>query len=1100
MKKNNPFRDLFYRSLKKTLLIMRIAIILMILGILQARASDAYSQNTRLSLNFSETELVKVLDKIEVESEFFFLYNEKLLDTDRKVNIIENDQLINVILDNLFAGTDVKYTIIDRKIILSPDYLNEMPAQQQKIITGTITDENGNPLPGVNIQVEGTTIGSISDINGKYSINIPREEAVLVFSFFGYNLEKVSVAGKVSVDVQLTPDIKALEEVVVIGYGTVKKSDITGSVVSVKGKDISLQAVSNPVQALAGISSGVQVLQESGQPGTALSVLIRGGNSLLGSNSPLYVIDGFPIVGDLSSVNSNDIMSLEILKDASATAIYGSRGANGVILVTTKKGQEGKTTIEYNGYYGVQKVANTIDMLNAKEFATLANVRALNDNMAPYFTDSEIASFSEGTDWQDEVFQLAPIQDHSLAISGGNSKTLFNVSGSYFDQDGIILNSWYKRYQFRPSIEHKITKNWKISSNNILSYSNSNNLFSNNTERGAGVLSGALIAPPTVSVKDSEGNYNNVRAYSFSPDILENPVAMALERKDQTTVKSALLNLSTQGTLIKDLVFYASIGLDYQNSRRDFYSPKIFQPSATGSALISVNEYLDLISENHLTYTKKVGANHEFKAMGAFTAQEAVTQFVSSSSTGYLSDKLENYSLQSGSTFGTPTSSYSRYALLSYLGRVNYSFMEKYLITASIRSDGSSRMGADNKWGYFPSAAAAWKISKEGFLKDNSTISNLKLRASWGQTGNTAVSPYQSLSILSSSQTVFDNSIVIGYAPGTAMPNPNLKWESTTQIDIGLDAGLLDDRINLSLDYYHKLTDDLLASIPVTLSSGYSTQSTNLGSIENEGFELSANSVVINRTFQWNLGFIASFNRNEVISLAGGTDIFGVSLGNALPAMSLVREGYPVGVFFGYVEDGLTEDGLIKYADLDQNGIINSLDRSIIGDPNPDFTFGLTSDMSYKGFGLTVLVNGVQGNDILNYNLSNVADGFSFGINQMQDVLGNYWTKENPNPNARYPKISKNTRYQGSDRFIEDGSYIQLKNVKLSYTLNGERFSSSPFFNSQIFLNFQNLLTFTKYSFYTPTMNTRGGGISKGIDQFGYPDARTIMLGVKIIL
>ena len=821
---------------------------------------------------------------------------------------------------------------------------------------------------------------------------------------------------------------------------------------------------------------------------------------MLGGNNPLYVVDGFPLIGDISTLNPNDIESIEILKDASSTAIYGSRGANGVILVTTKGGKDGKTVVEYNGYTGFQQVRRRIDMLNATEFATLANVRASNDGLSPFFTEAEIGSFGVGTDWQDEIFREALVQNHSVTVSGGNDKTLFSVSGNYFSQDGVIINSGFKYLQLTSNIEHKINSKWKVSLNNIINRRNSNSIFSNNTERGAGVLSAALVAPPNIPAFDGEGNYSNVRQYAFSPDILEHPVAMARERKDLRATNSLLLNLNLEGKLAKNLVLNSSFGVQYENERDDFYSPTIFQPSATGTARISYRDLTAIVNENILTYSASINKNHDITVLGGITGQKTTNQFVNASSTGFLSDALENNSLQSGDTPGTPTSGNNEATIISGLSRLNYGYKGKYLLTSSFRADGSSVFGDANKWGYFPSVALAWRVSEESFLKESDAISGLKLRASWGLTGNTAVSPYQSISILTSTSTVFDDNVSIGFAPGSSKPNPDLKWETTTQLDVGVDIGFLNNRINFTFDYYLKQTDDLLASIPVVLSSGFTSQAANLGSMENEGFELNLNTVVFDRAFKWNLNGNFSMNRNKVLSLPEGGDIFGAGLGVALPAMSLVREGEPVGVFFGLVEDGLTDEGIINYIDTDNNGEINGLDRQIIGDPNPDFIFGINSTMNYKNFGLDILINGVQGNDILNYNLANVADAFAFGSNQLQDVLGNYWTEANPDPNAKYPRVSQDTRFQGSDRFIEDGSYVQIRNVRLSYTFKGNMFENTLLNNSQLYLNIQNLATFTNYSFYSPSNNTRGGGISKGIDQFGYPDTRTLMLGLRIKL
>lgn len=990
----------------------------------------------------------------------------------------------------------IKYTPTLTLLLLF--FLQNMIAQTS-LISGMVKDDAGVPLAGASVIVKGTTRGAVTDFDGNFTIEADKE-AVLVVSYLGFVTQEAPINGRSNIEVTMTTDAASLDEVVVVGYGQVKKSDLTGSVASVKSEAIGLQAVSNPVESLTGAASGVQVLSDSGQPGSDLNVLIRGGNSVLGGNNPLYVVDGFPLIGDISALNPNDIASIEILKDASSTAIYGSRGANGVILVTTKGGKDGKTVVEYNGYTGFQQVRRRIDMLNATEFATLANVRASNDGIDPFFTNAEIDSFGEGTDWQDEIFRQAIIQNHSVTVSGGNDKTLFSVSGNYFSQDGVIINSGFKYLQLTTNLEHKINSKWKIGLNSIINRRNSNSIFSNNTDRGSGVLSGALVAPPTVPVYDSQGNYSFVRPYPFSPDILEHPVAMALERKELRKTNSLLLNLNVGGTLAKNLVLNSSIGVEYNNVREDFYSPTIFQPSATGSASILYTDETSIVNENILTYSGTINDDHEFTVLGGITGQKTTNQFAEASSTGFLSDALENNSLQSGDTPGTPESGNSEFTILSGLGRLNYGYKGKYLLTSSFRADGSSVFGDANKWGYFPSLALAWRVSEEEFLKNNDNISSLKFRASWGLTGNTSVSPYQSLAILTSTSTVFNDNVSIGFAPGSSKPNPDLKWETTEQLDIGFDIGFLNNRINFTFDYYLKQTDDLLANIPVILSSGFTTQAANLGSMENEGFELNLNTAVIDRAFKWNLNANFSMNRNEVTSLPDGGDIFGSGLGNALPAMSLVREGEPVGVFFGLVEDGLTDEGIIKYVDTDNNGEINGLDRQIIGDPNPDFIFGLNSSMTYKNFGLDILVNGVQGNDILNYNLANIADGFSFGINQIQDVLGNFWTEENPNINAKYPRISQNTRYQGSDRFIEDGSYIQIRNVRLSYTFRGEIFKNMGLNNSQLYLNVQNLATFTDYSFYSPTNNTRGGGISKGIDQWGYPDTRTILLGLRINL
>ncbi|CAL1516463.1 TonB-dependent receptor P3 [Chitinophaga sp. MM2321] len=1064
-------------------------------------SATAFSQ--RFSLSEKNAVLDNVLKKIKAQSGYLFLYDSELMELSKPVTVEIKNAPLEEVLQKCLSGQPFTYELVNKTIVIRLKNVEEKKTDLAPALIdtvgGVITNNTGIPVQGVSVGIKGTTKGTISDERGRYRLQQVNEDAVLVFRMIGFQSFEEPVASRSQVNVALRPELSKLDEVIVVGYGTQKRSDLTGSISSVRGEQLSAQAIRNPVQALTGLTPGVQVMQNSGEPGSALSVRIRGGNSLIGGNEPMYVIDGFPITGTLDNINPNDILSIEILKDASATAIYGSRGANGVVMVTTKKGKNGRTLVEYDSYYGFQQVTKKIDMLNAREFATLANERAANDNGTPFFTDAEIQSFGKGTDWQDEIFQTAPIQNHSLSVSGGNDKTRFSLSASYFDQKGVIINSYYNQAQLRANVEHSISDKWKVSFNNIVSRTKNNLLFSENSERGSGVLSGALISPPTVPVYNEQGNYSNVRKYSFSPDIAENPVAMALERKNVTTRNALLTNLFIEGKLTPDLVLRSSVGIQYENSRVDFYSPTIFQPSATGSASISYGESMNIVNENTLTYTKTVNNDHRFTLLGGLTSEKNTATGLGASATGFLTNTLENNSLQSGTSPGIPTSSINEYAILSWLGRLNYSYKGKYLLTSSIRADGSSRFGKANRWGYFPSTALAWRVSEENFWQGiKPVVNDLKLRGSWGVTGNTALSPYQSLAILSSVQTVLDDNLYIGFAPGSIKPNPDLKWETTTQVDAGVDIALFNSRFSLSFDYYSKRTNDLLSSVPVSSSSGYTTTISNLGAVQNKGIEAAINANILqDGAFKWDMGVNISRNRNKVLTLSGGTDIFGVILGNTLPAMSLVREGHPIGVFYGYLEDGLDDKGAIVYKDLDKNGVINSLDRTIIGDPNPDYVLGINSHMSYKNFDLSILVTSVQGVDILNYNLSNVADGFSFGINQIKDVLGNYWTEQNPDPHAKYPKISKTTRYQGSDRFIEDGSYVRVKNIQLSYTLKKDKVVLA---GSQIYVAVQNAFTFTKYSFYTPEINTRGAGISRGIDQFGYPDARSIMIGLRVKL
>ena len=967
---------------------------------------------------------------------------------------------------------------------------------QELNVSGKVTSaQDEQPLVGVNILVQGTDQGTTSDGGGNYTLGLDNPGATLVFSYIGYATKNIPVNNQTTLNVSLEIDVLGLDEVVAIGYGYAKKSDLTGSVGTINQKLLNSQAVENPLMALTGTTSGVQVLQNSGEPGSGFGVRIRGSNSLLGGNSPLFVVDGFPITGNLDNLNPNDISSVEVLKDASATAIYGSRGANGVVMITTKKGANRKTTIEYTSYTGTQSETKRIDMLNAKEFATLANFRASVDGEAPFFTSAEVSSFGEGTDWQDLIFRAGSIENHSLMFSGGNQTTRFGLSGNYFKHKGVILNSFSDRFQIKLDLDHDINDKWNIAVQNILNRNKKNEVMADNNSRGSGIVDGALNAPPTLSPKDANGKWQDLRVYPFSPDVMENPVMLTNEIKDETTKNSNLLNIAIEGEVADNLRLKSTLGVEYYDKRGDYYSSTEYSRSYLGNAEIRYEDFTNLLNENTLTYTK-LSDNYSMEVLGGITSQKTTMQDVWTSTTGYLVNVMENYRLQSGTSVRTPTSGYVDYSILSYLGRVNFALKNKYLVTTSFRMDGSSRFGANSKWGTFPSFAVAWRVSEEDFWP-TSLVNSFKLRGGWGNTGNTAVAPYQSLNTLASTTNVFDDKIYTGFAPGAIKPNPDLKWENTSQVNVGVDMGLFENRLSLVLDYYKKTTTDLLANVPLPTSSGFSSITSNIGTIENSGIEISSNYQYNKGDFSLSLGGNISMNDNKVVELSQGADLMGATLGLPISIpISLVREGEPIGVFYAYKEDGINADGSIKYVDQNGDGAINAVDRVVIGDPNPDYIFGINSFMSYKNFGLSVVVTGVQGNDVFNFNSSNVGDGFAFGINQMREVKDNYWTSENKNTSADYGKISQYTRYDASDRHVEDGSYVKIQNLELSYTFTG----LDSFDNLQVYVGGQNLLTWTNYSWYSPEVNTKGADISKGIDMSAYPMVRTMTIGIRVKL
>jgi TonB-linked SusC/RagA family outer membrane protein len=966
-------------------------------------------------------------------------------------------------------------------------------------VRGKIMDERGEGLPGVSVLIKGTQQGTTTDEKGNFSVDVADDKSILVFSFVGYLSQEVIVGSSVSIDIKLKVDDKALDEVVVVGYGTVKKSDLTGSVSQVKAKELNSYPNTNVLQALSGRSAGVQVLQNTGAPGAPVSVRIRGTNSIQGSNEPLYVVDGFPLSGSNPTVlNNADIENIEILKDASATAIYGSRGANGVVLITTKRGKAGKTKVDFETSYSSQMLRKKLDMMNAQEYATFYNEQAINDNLKPYFTQQQIDGFGNGFDWQDFVFQKAPMKTTAVNVSGGTEKTQFALSGSLFNQEGIIRGSDYNRYSLRTNVNHAISNKLTVNFTGTLTRVKSNAQNSQGGNRGGSLIAGAISAPAILNPYNDDGTYRVFgTAYSFINAQLINPTNFLNEQSSRTKGNRILANASVIYKPIPELTIKLSGGIENSDDRSDSYTTNNFVNSQ-GSASVSTGQFTSMLSENTVSYNKTIAQRHSISAVAGITYQDFVSTGLTGSGVGFLSNTSQTYDLAAANTPGIPGSSYSKSTLLSYLGRINYAFDSKYLATASFRVDGSSKYSEGNKWGYFPSAALAWRISNEAFLKDNNLISDLKLRVSWGLTGSQAIGPYATLNQLLSGKTVFDDALYTTYAPGTVLPG-NLKWETTEQRDIGLDFGVFRNTVVLSLDYYLKNTRDLLNTVQLPSSLGFRSTIQNVGEVQNKGFELGINANVLNGVFKWDVNGNISLNRNKVIRLYGGQDILGgfVDINTITDTRNILREGQPMGKFWGYIENGYDEKGKIKYQDLNNDGSITVLDKTYIGDPNPVFIYGLNSSMSFKNFDLTVFIHGTHGNDILNTSSINNTVDYSNGLNMPREVYLSHWTPTNPT--AKYPAVSTTTRINVSDRFVEDGSYMRLKNIQLAYNFSVQKWGVNWIQNIQLYASGQNLLTFTKYSWWDPEVNSSGGANStgQGFDQFSYPTSKAVTVGLR---
>ncbi|WP_229214958.1 TonB-dependent receptor [Dyadobacter bucti] len=1082
-------------------ILMKISVLFLTLACVQVSAS-ALSQ--KISLSVENAPMEQVIKVIKKRSGYLFIYNNELLKKAKPVTIKISEGTIEQVLEQCFDKQPLTYELLEKTIVVKPKIQEAIKEQPPMIIPktevrGKVSDESGGGLPGVSIVLKGTQRGTTTSTDGTFTLEIEEKDAVLIFSFVGYLSKEVTVGALTTLDVTLSVDNKALEEIVVVGYGTVKKSDLTGSVSQVKAKELNSYPSTNVLQALSGRSAGVQVVQNTGAPGAPVSVRVRGTNSIQGSNEPLYVVDGFPLSGSNPTVlNNADIENIEILKDASATAIYGSRGANGVVLITTKRGKAGKTSVDFETSYSTQSLRKRLDMMNATEYATFYNEQAANDKMKPYFTQQQVDGFGPGFDWQDFVFRKAPMKTTSLNVSGGSEKTQFSLSGSTFNQDGIIRGSDYNRYSLRANVSHAISSKLSVNFAGTLTRVKSNAQNSQGGNRGGSLIAGAISAPPILTPYNEDGTYRVFgTAYSFINAQLINPINFLNEQRSQTRGNRVLTNAALIYTPVPGLTVKFSGGIENSDDRTDSYTTNNFVNSQ-GSASVSTSQFTSLLSENTISYNKTFLQKHSVSAVAGFTYQDFVNTGLSGSGVGFLSNTSQTYDLAAANTPGIPSSFYTKSSLLSYLGRVNYAFDSKYLATASFRVDGSSKYSEGNKWGYFPSAALAWRISNEAFLKNNTFISDLKLRLSWGLTGSQAINAYATLNQLISGKTVFDDALFTTYAPGTVLPG-NLKWETTEQKDIGIDFGIIRNRLVLTADYYIKNTRDLLNTVQLPSSLGFINTIQNIGEVRNKGFELGVNAVVTNGAFKWDINTNISLNRNKVIKLYGGQDILGgfVDINTITDTRNILREGQPMGRFWGYVEEGYDENGKIRYVDQNNDGTITVLDKTYIGDPNPNFIYGFNSNMSYKNFELTVFLQGTQGNDIFNTSSINNTVDYANGLNMPREVFLNHWTPSNTD--AKYPALSTTTRINVSDRFVENGSYMRLKNIQLAYNFPTQKWGVSWVQGIQLYASGQNLLTLTKYSWWDPEVNSNGGANStaQGFDQFSYPTSKVVTFGVR---
>ncbi|MGV8091967.1 MAG: TonB-dependent receptor [Mangrovibacterium sp.] len=1108
MKKNEPLRELLCHSLKKTLLIMRIAVVLLLFGFLQIHANNAYSQKTRLSINFSDTKLVNVLDQIENETEFLFLYNEKLIDPNRKVSIHVQDQGIEDILKLLFTGTDVEYSILDRKIILSPSE-NPSTTQQQKSIAGKVTDTSGAPLPGVSVVVKGTTQGTISDADGNYSLSNVSSDGTLVFSFVGMKTQEILVAGKLQINVILEEEVFDVDEVVVVGYGTQKKSDITGSIATVKVDELVTQPTSDFQGMLKGKVPGLYVTVKDARPGGSSDVLLRGVRSLKGGNAPLYVVDGVAI-SSINEINIDDVESISILKDASSQAIYGARASNGVILITTKRGSNtgNKVEVSYHGYCSIQNVNPNFEIFSPEEYIQLRReayrgdlATAENGWIGTYpddeqmFTPLELDRIATKNyvNWTDYAFKKdVPLTKHDISLVGGNEFTKYSASLDYYYQDGIRYSSDLTKYSGRLTLDQKISETFKTGLSVYYT------TYTQNQETNT--WTDFITFSPLSQIYDENGE---LVLYPTGDGKSVNPLMYEKTRNYEYKAERIIVNgyLEVTPAFLPGLKYKLNANLNSRNRETHTFMNKEDRTYLTkGYASINFYTNKDYLVENILTYNKTIKDKHKLDVTVMQSIEPQYAYSTTSTATLLGNDFFGINSLNTALESAVARSSTER-KMVSFMGRINYAFLEKYLLSFTVRADGSSVFGANNKWGYFPSAAVAWNLHKESFMKDTGWLNEAKVRISYGQIGNQAIDPYGSLATADNAFYVSNGSTLVGYLPGTSLPNPDLRWEVTTTLNTGVDFGVLNQRLSGSIEYYKSNTKHLLVdrSLPTVL--GYSKIPTNLGEIQNTGIEVSLTGFIVsNNDLTWSVTANFSKNKNKLVKGVLQDPITGEYIDDVSNKWFI---GEPVNVSYNYKFAGIWQldddivnspqpnarPGDVKVADLYgpdgvPDGKITPEDRTIYY-RDPKWMGSLSTHVNFKGIEISADLYTVQGTIRQNVFLSDYNYGGAVG-RDLNGIRRDYWTPENPSNTTYRPHVAAFTDYMGLNSY-QDASYIRLRNITLAYNLPQKWVKEMGLSRVKVYVAGDNLWTKTDYLSYSPEA-----------DADDYPETKNYTFGINI--
>ncbi|MDR1153450.1 MAG: TonB-dependent receptor [Bacteroidales bacterium] len=1122
---------------------MKLFVILIFCTALFLHAEPGYSQAERIHLTVNNVKVSDVLKEIESQTNYLFFYNHTEIGSERTVSLDVADVPLNRLLNRMFKNTDVNYVIVDKHIVLTKnrELANMAVAVQGITVTGTVTDEAGEPTPGVNVVIKGTATGVVTGFDGKYSINVPNRDAALVFSFMGYATQELVVGNRTDIDIVMSEDVQEIEEVVVIGYGSVKKQNLTTSVSKIDSKALENRPISNLGEAFQGQLAGIRAQSSSGVPGEDLVIRIRGVNTINGDSSPLYIIDGVPR-DNMSDLNPSDIASIQVLKDAAATSIYGARGGNGTIVIETKTGT-GKPTVTLDAYYGMQVSEKAIDMMSPKQWITynawrrnvewLDSGGSMSDPMEMRPADLQIPDtwFTlEGTDWQDVITQRGSIRNYQLSASGKNDLGSIFFSGGYFDQEGIIRETYFKRFNFRLNASLNIGKKVKVGVNIAPSFANQDKRESEGKEM---VIHQALLISPLVGIDQATVEWGFPTGLGST---YVNPIERLKHTTDRTKTSRILSSVWGEAELLEGLKFRTQFSYNQDVKNYEYFQPKNNNNNTTFGNSNS-GTWSGWIIQNTLTYDVNIKKDHHINLLAGQSAEENNIYRIYATNSGWEFESLETLNLATNPTRAETTR--DTYSSASFFGRATYEYKDKYLLTASMRYDGSSRFGANNKWGAFPSVSAGWKLNEETFLNSVNWISLLKIRASWGTSGNDRIGYYDYMAKLGKYNTSWNNGIILGMAPSN-IENPDLQWESTQTTNLGFDFSGFNNRVQLNFDYYVNKTDHLLFSIPVPRTSGFTSYRTNLGSVKNRGWEIDLTTHNITGGFKWATSINLSGNKNEVTDMGGLTQ----SVSGNYDGQFLTKVGEPVSTFYLYHTNGLlTGDDFVldgndrvvsakvpilagqrpgnqRFVDQpteehpDGDGIINSSDLAPYGSNLPDLMYGITNRFSWKGFELSILLQGQIGGKVL-FLMQRQVDVGAGGINQTTrwlrqwkpDYEKYYGGRGNPVPDYYGIDMSWDgetygvygTNNNNTDWRVYDATFLRIKNVTLSYAIPNSFLGKIRIKGMRVYFSADNLKTFTDYPGANPETNTGGNNNTQmGVDYSTYPLSKRYTLGLNL--